>query len=83
MLSDLRILAGRRAGPDEVFRIMLEPKGLARGNPIAGFDIGRRSGGGDIVKHSSSDGMEVLTPAPNKKAGASSLRDLSETVLVE
>jgi hypothetical protein len=62
---------------------MLEPKGLARGNPTAGFDIGRRSGGGEIVKHSSSDGVEVLAPAPNRKAGASSLRDFRETVLVE
>lgn len=62
---------------------MFEPKGLGREKPMEGFDMGRRSGGGDMVKHSSRDGTEVLTPAPNKKAGTSSLRDLRETVLVE
>lgn len=62
---------------------MLEPKGLGRGKPPVGFDMGRRSGGGDIVKYSSSDGVEALTPAPNRKAGISSLRVFSETVLVE
>lgn len=64
---------------------MLEPKGFGRGKPIEGFDMGRRSGGGDILKHSSSEGVDALelsTPAPNRNGG-SSFRDLNETVFVE
>ena len=63
---------------------MLEPKSLGRGRPPnEGFDMGRRSGGGDILKHSSSEGVDALEeiPAPNRKGG-SSLRAL-ETVFVE
>ena len=85
MLRDLRILAGRRDGPDEDF-LMLEPKGLWRMRPSAGLDIGRRSCGGDMPKQSSSDGVDrfELTPAPNKKAGTVSFsRAFSDTVLVE
>lgn len=62
---------------------MLELKGLGLEYPREGFDIGRRSGGGDILKHSSSEGVdEDSTPAPNKKGG-SSFSALSDTVFVE
>ena len=80
MLKDRRIFDGRRAGAAEDF-LMLELKGLGREYPREGFDIGRRSGGGDILKHSSSEGVDDSTPAPNKKG--SSFSALRDTVFVE
>ena len=67
--------------------LVLRSKVLGLDSPNKGFDMGRRSGGGDGAKHSSSVVVEVVkqsTPAPNLNGGRGFCScDLKDTVLVE
>jgi hypothetical protein len=85
MLNDLRNLLGRREGGPVGFRIAASGEPLARDTAVElrwkgfGFDakrepleVGRRSWGGEAVKHSSKVSVETLeekSPHPNLKAG--------------
>lgn len=99
MLSDLLNLLGRRAGGPAGFLIAARGEPLARDTALElrlkgfGFDaksepldVGRRSWGGEAVKHSSRVSEDELekSPQPNLKAGNGLFScALNDTVLVE
>lgn len=67
--------------------LVLRSNILGLEDPSRWFAMGRRSGGGEAVKHSSSEAIEELkqsTPAPNLKGGRGFCScALKDTVLVE
>lgn len=98
MLSDLLNLLGRREEAPAGFLIAARGEPLARDTTLElrvkslGFDansepldVGRRSWGGDAVKHSSRVSVDVeKSPQPNLKAGSGLFScDLKDTVFVE
>jgi len=102
MLNDLRNLLGRREGGPAGFltaargeplaraAVELREKGLGFEAKREPLEVGRRSWGGEAVKHSSKlseDEFRVKSPQPNWKADSGVLDGLSwslnDTVLVE
>jgi hypothetical protein len=97
MLNDLRNLLGRRvevpaglrtaASGEPLARVEVRLKGLGFDEKRDPLEIGRRSWGGEAVKHSSKVGVDTFeekSPHPNLKVGSGLFSCcLKDTVLVE